>query len=127
VFSPVIAPRQDGAHNVDLNLAYTVTESSNMRYVPNLLAGSAPDATCALFDEMPGAHKVFGEMPGAHLMFTEEEGTTYMNDLIRGDVTGVGSEDAQAYDNEIEETIEVVDADTDKTLGKRKLRVGAAG
>jgi hypothetical protein len=75
---------------------------------------------------MPSAHEVFGEMPGAHLMFIEEEGTTYMHDLIGGGGTGVGGEDAQADNNEIEETIEVVDTDTGKTLGKRKPWVGAA-
>jgi hypothetical protein len=42
------------------------------------------------------------------MMFTEEEGTTYMNDLIGGGVTGMGGEYVQADDDEIEETIEVV-------------------
>jgi hypothetical protein len=50
-----------------------------------------------------------------------------MNDLIGGEVPGKGVEDAQADDDEIEETIEVVDADTGKTPGKRKPRVGTAG
>jgi hypothetical protein len=76
VFSPMTAPRQDGAHNVDLNLAYTASESPDMRRVPNMFAGSAPDATRAMFDELPGAHEVFGKVPDAHMMFTEEEGTT---------------------------------------------------
>jgi hypothetical protein len=35
----------------------------------------------------------------------------------------VGGEDAQGVDDEIEEIIEVVNADTGKTLGKRKPRV----
>jgi hypothetical protein len=72
VFSPVTAPRQDEVYNVDLNLVYTMSESPDMRRVPNMFAGSTPDATRALFDEMPGARKMFGEMPVAHLMFTEE-------------------------------------------------------
>jgi hypothetical protein len=126
VFSPVTTPRQDGTH-VDLNLDYTASESLGMRCVPNMFAGSTPDATRALFDETPGAHKVFGKMPGAHMMFTDEEGTTYMNDLIEGGVPGMGGEDVQADDDEIKETIEVVDADTDKTLGKRKLRGSVVG
>jgi hypothetical protein len=71
VFLPVTAPRQDSVHNVNLNLTYTASESPDMRRVPNMFAGSASDATHALFNEMPGAHEVFGEMPGAHLMFTE--------------------------------------------------------
>jgi hypothetical protein len=93
-----------------------------------VLAGdSTPaNATRTLFDKMPDAHEVFGEMPGAHMMFTEEEGTTYMNDLIGGGVAGVGGEDVQANDDEIEETIEVIDTDTGKTLGKRKPRGYAA-
>jgi hypothetical protein len=68
VFSPVTAPRQDGVHNVDLNLSYTASELPDMCHVPNMFVGSTPDATRALFDEMPGAHEVFGEMPGAHMM-----------------------------------------------------------
>jgi hypothetical protein len=98
-----------------------------MRHIPNMFAGSTSDATRTMFDEMPGDHKVFGEMPGAHMMFTDEEGTMYMSDLISGGVPGVGFEDAQANGDEIVETIEVVDADTGKTLGKRKPRVGMVG
>jgi hypothetical protein len=119
VFSPVTAPRQDRVH-VDLNLDYIASESPDMRSIPNMFAGSTPDATHAMFDKMPGAHKLFGEMAGAHIMFTEEEGTTYMNDSTSGNVAGVGGEDAQADGDEIEETIDVVDADTGNTLGKRK-------
>jgi hypothetical protein len=76
---------------------------------------------------MPNDDEVFGEMPGAHIMFIDEEGTTYMTDLIGGGVPGMGVEDAQADDDEIEETIGVVDTNTGKTLGKRKPRVGTAG
>jgi hypothetical protein len=65
---------------------------------------------------------VFDEMPGAHMMFTEEEGTTFMNDMIGSGDTSAGGADVQADEDEIEETIEVVDADT----GKRKLRGPAA-
>jgi hypothetical protein len=126
VFSPVTAPRPDGVH-VDLNLDYTASESPDMRHVPNMFAGSTPDATLTLFDKMAGDDEVFGEMLGAHMMFTEEEGTAYMSDLIGGGVPGVGFEDAQANGNEIEETIEVVDTDTSKTLSKRKPRVGTTG
>jgi hypothetical protein len=46
--------------------------------------------------------------------------------LISGDVLGEGFQDAQAEGDEIEETIEVVDTDTGKTVGKRKPRVGTA-
>jgi hypothetical protein len=126
VFSPVTASRQDGVH-VDLNLDYTASESPNMRRVPNMFGGSTPDATRTLFDKMLDDHEVFGEMPGAHMMFTDKEGTAYMTDLIGGGVGGVGVEDTQADGDEIEETIEVVDTDTGKTLGKRKPRVGTAG
>jgi hypothetical protein len=76
---------------------------------------------------MPGDHEVFSEMPGAHLMFTNEEGTAYMSDLISSGVPGEGFQDAQAEGDEIEEIIEVVDANTGKTIGKRKPRVGTAG
>jgi hypothetical protein len=69
---------------------------------------------------MPGDPKVFGEMPGAHMMFNDEEGTAYMSDLISGGIPGEGFQDGQAEGDEIEETIEVVDADTGKTIGKRK-------
>jgi hypothetical protein len=82
-----------------------------------MFAGSALDATHGLFDEMPSAHEVFSKMPGAHMMFTEEEGTTYMNDLIGGDIAGVGGEYVQADDDEIEETIEVANADTGTKVG----------
>jgi hypothetical protein len=84
-----------------------------------MFAGSAPDATRALFDEIPDAHEVISEMPSAHMLFTEE-GMTYMNDLTGSGVAGMGGEDVQSDDDEIEETIEVVDTDTGKTLGKRK-------
>jgi hypothetical protein len=124
VFSLVTAPRQ---HDVDLNLAYTVSELPDMRCVPNMFTGSTSDTTHTLFDEMPGAHKVFSKIPGAHMMFTKEEGTTYMNDLIGGGVAGVEGEDFQANDDEIEETIEVVGTDTGKTLSKRKPRGSTAG
>jgi hypothetical protein len=75
VFSPMTAPRPDGVH-VDLNVDYTASESPDMRRAPNMFAGSTPDATRSLFDEMPGDDEVFGKIPGAHLMFTDEEGTT---------------------------------------------------
>jgi hypothetical protein len=92
-----------------------------------MFVGSSSDATCALFNEMPGAHEVFGEMPGAHMMCTEEEGTTFMNDMIGGGDAGVGGADVEADEDEIEETIEVVDADTGKTLYKRKPRRPVGG
>jgi hypothetical protein len=65
-----------------------------MRRVPNMFAGSTPDATRTLFDEMPGDDQVFGKMPGAHIMFTDEDAMTYMNDLIGGRVPREGDEDA---------------------------------
>jgi hypothetical protein len=49
-----------------------------------------------------------------------------MNDLISDGIAGVGREDVQAAANKIEETIEVVDTDTGKTLAKRKPRGSAA-
>jgi hypothetical protein len=126
VFSLVTTPRPDRVH-VDVNVDYTASESPDMRRAPNMFTGSTPDATRSLFDEMPGDHEVFGEMPGAHLMFTDKEDTAYMSDLINGGVPSKGFQDAQAEGDEIEETIEVVDADIGKTVGKRKLRVGMAG
>jgi hypothetical protein len=120
VFSPVAAP-------LNLNLDYIASESPDMRRVPNMFAGSTSDTTRTLFGEMPRGDEVFGEMPGAHMMFTDEEGTAYMSDLISGGVPGMGFQDAQAVGDEVEETIEVVDADTGKTLGKRRPRVGTAG
>jgi hypothetical protein len=126
VFSPVTTPRQDRVH-VDLNLAYTASESPDMRHVPNMFASSTTDATRALFDEMPGAHEVFGEMPGAHMMFTDEEVTTFMNDMFNGGIIDAGGEDVQVDEDEIEETIAVVYTDTGKTLGKRKPRGSVVG
>jgi hypothetical protein len=76
-----------------------------------MFTGSTPDAIRPWFDEMPGDHEVFGEMPGAHMM-------------ISGGVPVDGFQDAQAEGDEIEETIEVVDADIGKTVGKRKPWVG---
>lgn len=125
LFSPGTTPWPDRVH-IELNVDYTASESPDMRHAPNMFAGSTPDATRSLFDEMPNDHEVFGEMPDAHLMFTDEEGTSYMSDLINGDILGEGFQDAQAEGDEIEETIEVVDTDTGKTVGKRKPRVGTA-
>jgi hypothetical protein len=106
VFSPVTTPRQDGIH-VDLNLAYTASESPDMCRVPNMFAGFATDATRALFDEIPSAHKVFNEMSDAHIMFTDEDGTIFMNDMISDGIVGAGGEDVQADEDEIEEIIDV--------------------
>jgi hypothetical protein len=113
--------------HVDLNVDYTAFKSPDMRRAPNMFAGSIPDATGSLFNEMPGDHEVFGKMPGAHLMFTDEEGTAYISNLISGGILGKGFQDAQAEGEEIEEIIEVVDTDPGKTVGKRKLRVGMDG
>jgi hypothetical protein len=49
-----------------------------------------------------------------------------MSDLISGGVPDEGFQDGQAEGDEMEETIEVVDADTCKTVGKRKPRAGSA-
>jgi hypothetical protein len=92
-----------------------------------MFAGSSSDATRNLFDTMPGAHEVFGEMPGAHRMFTDEEGADIMNDMIGGGHTGAGAADVDAGEDEIEEIIEVVAADTGKSIGKRKPRRPAVG
>jgi hypothetical protein len=123
VFSPVTSPRPDGVH-VDLNVDYIVSESPDMRRAPNMFAGATPDATRSLFDEIPGDHEVFGEMPGAHMMFNDEEGTAYM---FSGGIPDEGFQDGQAEGDKMEETIEVVDADTAKTIGKRKSQAGSAG
>jgi hypothetical protein len=98
-----------------------------MRHAPNMFAGSTPDATRSLFDEMPCDHEVFGEMPGAHMMFNDKEGTAYMSDLISDGVPGEGFQDGQVEVDEIEETTEVVDTDIGKTISKRTPWVGAAG
>jgi hypothetical protein len=126
VFSPVIAARQDGVQ-VDLNLSYTTSTSPDMRRIPNMFAGSSSDATHALFDGMPDAHEVFSELPGAHRMFTDEEGADIMNDMIGGSRTGAGAANDDVGEDEIEETIEVIDTDTNKSLGKRKPRGPAVG
>jgi hypothetical protein len=123
LFSPVTAPRPDGVH-VDLNVDYTASEPPDMRCTPNMFAGATSDATHSLFDEMPDDHEVFGEMPGTYMMFNDEEGTAYM---FSSGVPGEGSQDGQAEGDEMQETIEVVVADTGKTIGKRKPRVGSAG
>jgi hypothetical protein len=91
VFSLVIAAGQDGVH-VDINLSYTASVSPDMRCIPNMFAGSSSDAIRALFDEMPGAHKVFGEMSGVHSMFTDEEGADIMNEMIGGGHAGAGAQ-----------------------------------
>jgi hypothetical protein len=88
-----------------------------------MFAGATPDATRSLFDEMLGDHEVFGEMPGTHMMFNDEEGTAYM---FSSGVLGEGFQDGQGEGDEMEETIEVVNADTSKTVGKRKPREGSA-
>jgi hypothetical protein len=105
------AAHQDGVH-VDLNLSYTASASSNMRRVPNMFAGSSSDATRALFETMPDAHR----------LFTDEEGANIMNEMIGGGHTSVGSADVDAGEDAIEETIEVVDIDIGKSIGKRKPR-----
>jgi hypothetical protein len=69
---------------------------------------------------MPDAHEVFSEMLGAHMMFTEEEGTDILNDMIGSGHPSTGDAGVEANEDEIEETIEVVDANTGKSLGKRK-------
>jgi hypothetical protein len=66
-------------------------------------------------------------MPGAHRIFTNEEGTDIINDMISSAHIGVGDADVDTGEHEIEETIEVMDADTGKSLGKRKPRGPAAG
>jgi hypothetical protein len=109
VFSPMIAAQQYGAH-VDLNLSYTTSASPDMRRVPNMFVSSSSDATRALFETMPDAHR----------MFTNEEGADIMNEMIGGVHTSVGAADVDAGEDEIEDTIEVVDADTGKSIGKRK-------
>jgi hypothetical protein len=76
---------------------------------------------------MPDTHEVFSELPGAHRMFTDEEGADIMNDMIGGSHTGAGAANDDAGENEIEKTIEVVDTDTDKSLGKWKPRGSAVG
>jgi hypothetical protein len=53
-------------------------------------------------------------------MFTEEEGTNILNDMIGSGHPSAGDAGVEADEDEIEETIEVVDADTGKSLGKRK-------
>jgi hypothetical protein len=70
-----------------------------------------------LFDEMPGAHKVFREILDTHMMFTDEEGADIMDDMIGGGHAGTEDADVDAGEDEIEETIEVMDADTGKSLG----------
>jgi hypothetical protein len=72
---------------------------------------------------MLGNHEVFGEMPDAYMMFNDEDDTAHM---FSSGVPGEGFQDGQAEGDEMEETIEVVDADTDKTIGKRKPREGSA-
>jgi hypothetical protein len=88
-----------------------------------MFAGATPDAARSLFDEILGDHKVFGEMPGTHMMFNDEEGTAYM---FSSSVLGEEFQDGQAEGDEMEETIEVVDAVTSKTVGKRKPQAGSA-
>jgi hypothetical protein len=61
---------------------------------------------------------VFGGMPGAQ--FTDEEGADILNDMIGGGHTGAGAAEDGAGEEETEEIIEVVDADTGKSIGKRK-------
>jgi hypothetical protein len=119
VFSLVTAASQDAIH-VDLNLSYIASVSPDMRCVPNMFVGSSFDAIGALFDTMPDAHEVFGEMPSAHRMFTDEEGADIMNEMIGGGDAGAGATDDDAGEDEIEETIEVMDADIGKSIGKRK-------
>jgi hypothetical protein len=109
VFSPMTEAHQDGVH-VDLNLSYTTSASLDMCRVPNMFASSSSDATRALFETMPGAHR----------MFTDEEGADIMNEMIGGGHTSVGAADVDAGEDEIEETIEVVDTNTGKSIGKRK-------
>jgi hypothetical protein len=46
VFSPVTTPQQDGVH-VDLNLSYTVSESPDMRCIPNMFADTSSNTTRA--------------------------------------------------------------------------------
>jgi hypothetical protein len=75
-----------------------------------MFAGSPSDATRSLFDGIPAAHEVFGEMPGAH--------KSIMNEMIEGGHTGAGAADDDAGEEEIEETIEVVDADIGKSIGR---------
>jgi hypothetical protein len=62
-------------------------------------------------------------MPDTYMMFNDEDNTAYM---FSSGVPGEGFQDGQAEGDEMEEIIEVVDADIDKTIGKRKLRVGSA-
>jgi hypothetical protein len=85
-----------------------------------MFAVSSSDGTRALFDGMPEAHEVFGETPGTHSMFTDKEGADIMNEMIGGGHTGAGAVDVDAGEDEIEETIEVMETDTGKSLGKRK-------
>jgi hypothetical protein len=92
-----------------------------------MFASSSFDITCARFDEMPDTHEVFGEIPDAHRMLTDEEGTNIMNEMIGGGHAGTGVADVDVGEDEIEETIEVMDTDTGKSLGKSKPRGPAAG
>jgi hypothetical protein len=92
-----------------------------------MFASSSSDATRALFDGMPNAHEVFGETADTRRMLTAEEDADIMNEMIGGGHTGAGAADVDAGEDEIEEIIEVVDADTGKSIGKRKPRRPAVG
>jgi hypothetical protein len=92
-----------------------------------MFVGSSSNATHAIFDGMPGAHEVFSEMPSAHRMFTDEEGANIMNEMIGDDHTGAGVADDDAGEDEIEDTIEVMDTDVGKSIGKRKSRGPVVG
>jgi hypothetical protein len=63
---------------------------------------------------------MFSDMPGAHKIFTNEEGANIMNEMIGGGHTSTGAADDDACEDEIEETIVVVDANTGKSISKRK-------
>jgi hypothetical protein len=58
-------------------------------------------------------------MPGAHRVFTDEEGADILNDMIGGGHTDAGAGEVGTDEEEI---IEVVDADTGKSIVKRKPR-----
>jgi hypothetical protein len=92
-----------------------------MRRCPNMFTGSSSDTTRTLFDKMPRTHEVFDEMLGAHMMFTDEEGADIMNEMIGGGHAGAGAADVDIDEDKIEETTKVMDADTGKSLGKRKM------
>jgi hypothetical protein len=66
-------------------------------------------------------------MPDPHQVFTPQEGADILNDMIGGGHTDVGSAEVGADEEEIEEIIEVIDADIGRSIGKRKPLRPAVG